>query len=127
MRWASVAPPFALCSRKSRKACAVVAKPPGTRTPAPASWLIISPSDAFLPPTDSTSVMRRFSKETTYAAPWGEPMFTALDITTSSLMIRNLHAAGSRHLFFVILGRRRHNRYSGLAQYLMQVPIHELT
>ena len=39
------------CARNSRKANAVVAKPPGTRMPAPASWLIISPSDAFLPPT----------------------------------------------------------------------------
>ena len=38
-------------ARKSRKAAAVVAKPPGTRIPAPASWLIISPSEAFLPPT----------------------------------------------------------------------------
>jgi hypothetical protein len=45
---------------------AVVAKPPGTRTPASASWLIISPSEAFLPPTDSTSVMRRFSNGATY-------------------------------------------------------------
>jgi regulator of PEP synthase PpsR (kinase-PPPase family) len=57
--------PSALWRRKSRKASAVVAKPPGTRTPASASWLIISPSEAFLPPTDSTSVMRRFSKEAT--------------------------------------------------------------
>ena len=52
--------------RKSRNASAVVAKPPGTRTPAPDSWLIISPSDAFLPPTESTSVMRSCSNETTY-------------------------------------------------------------
>jgi [pyruvate, water dikinase]-phosphate phosphotransferase / [pyruvate, water dikinase] kinase len=29
----------------------VVAKPPGTLTPRAASWLIISPSEAFLPPT----------------------------------------------------------------------------
>jgi hypothetical protein len=36
-------------------------------------------------------------------------MFTALDITTSSLMMGNLRVAGNRHLFFVILGRRRHN------------------
>src|SRR3546814_1773185 len=61
MRWSS---PDAL--RKSRKASAVVAKPPGTRTPALDSWLIISPSDAFLPPTESTSVMRSCSNETTY-------------------------------------------------------------
>ena len=40
-----------LWARNSRKAAAVVAKPPGTRMPAPASWLIISPSEAFLPPT----------------------------------------------------------------------------
>ncbi len=52
--------------RKSRKASAVVAKPPGTRTPAPDSWLIISPRDAFLPPTESTSVMRSCSNKTTY-------------------------------------------------------------
>jgi hypothetical protein len=39
------------CARKSRKASAVVANPPGTRTPNRDSWLIISPSDAFLPPT----------------------------------------------------------------------------
>src|SRR5690606_10534590 len=54
------------CFRNARKASAVVAKPPGTRTPAPASWLIISPSEAFLPPTESTSVMRSCSKDTTY-------------------------------------------------------------
>jgi hypothetical protein len=35
----------------------VVAKPPGTRTLA-GSWLIISPREAFLPPTCSTSLMR---------------------------------------------------------------------
>ena len=29
------------------------------------SWLISSPSEAFLPPTDSTSVMRSASKATT--------------------------------------------------------------
>src|SRR5690606_3576784 len=52
--------------RKSRKASAVLAKPPGTRTPAPDSWLIISPNDAFLPPTESTSDMRSCSNETTY-------------------------------------------------------------
>ena len=47
-----------LCARNSRNAVAVVANPPGTRMPAAASWLIISPSEAFLPPTSSTSVMR---------------------------------------------------------------------
>jgi hypothetical protein len=44
----------------------VVAKPVGTRTPW-GSWEIISPSEAFLPPTDSTSVMRSFSNGTTNA------------------------------------------------------------
>ncbi len=37
---------------------AVVANPPGTRTPAPESWLIISPSEEFLPPTLATSAAR---------------------------------------------------------------------
>ena len=50
-----------LWSRKSRKASAVVAKPPGTWTPDAESWLISSPSEAFLPPTTSTSVMRSSS------------------------------------------------------------------
>ncbi len=54
-----------LWERNSRKAKAVVAKPPGTRMPARASWLIISPSDAFLPPTRSTSPIRRWSKKMT--------------------------------------------------------------
>ena len=53
--------------RNSRKACAVVAKPPGTRTPAAASWLIISPREAFLPPTASTSVILSCSNGTTRA------------------------------------------------------------
>ena len=57
-----------LCSRNSRNANAVVAKPPGTRIPAWPSWLIISPSDAFLPPTWSTSPIRRPSKGITR---WG--------------------------------------------------------
>src|SRR5258706_14158168 len=51
---------------KSRNAAAVVAKPSGTRTPRDASWLIISPSEAFLPPTRSTSVIRSSLKGTTY-------------------------------------------------------------
>src|SRR5213593_1023852 len=55
------------CLRNSRKACAVVAKPPGTRTPEAASCEIISPRLAFLPPTASTSVILRFSKGTTRA------------------------------------------------------------
>src|SRR5687768_14690038 len=45
--------------RNSRKAAAVVAKPPGTRMPAAARAPIISPSEAFLPPTCSRSVMRK--------------------------------------------------------------------
>ncbi len=53
--------------RKRRKACAVVAKPPGTRTPEAASWLIISPSEAFLPPTASMSLILSCSKGTTSA------------------------------------------------------------
>lgn len=40
-------------------------KAPGTRTPAPVSWLIISPSEAFFPPTESTSVIRSCSNGTT--------------------------------------------------------------
>ena len=51
-----------LCFRKSRNANEVVAKPVGTRTPVEANWEIISPNEAFLPPTDSTSVMRSCSK-----------------------------------------------------------------
>ncbi len=55
----------ALWRRNSRNANAVVANPPGTRTPDADSWLIISPSEAFLPPTESTSVMRKSSNGTT--------------------------------------------------------------
>jgi hypothetical protein len=51
-----------LCARKSSNALAVVAKPPGTRTPALESWLMSSPREAFLPPTCATSVMRRDSR-----------------------------------------------------------------
>src|SRR3990167_3515990 len=64
----SVRPPWC---RNSRKAWAVVAKPPGTRTPDRASWLIISPRLAFLPPTTSTSVILRCSNGMTRAAPDG--------------------------------------------------------
>ena len=46
MRWCKV-----LWAMKSLKASAVVAKPPGTDTPRPASSPIISPSEEFLPPT----------------------------------------------------------------------------
>src|SRR6185295_1552568 len=48
----------------SRKACAVVANPVGTRTPF-GSWEIISPRLAFLPPTASTSDILRVSNGTT--------------------------------------------------------------
>ena len=61
-------PPWASISRK---ACAVVAKPPGTRTPLADSWLMSSPSEAFLPPTDSTSVILSSSKGTTRAVASG--------------------------------------------------------
>ena len=52
------------CARNWRKAWEVVAKPVGTRTPS-GSCEIISPSEAFLPPTASTSVILRFSNGTT--------------------------------------------------------------
>ena len=62
-------------ARKARNACAVVAKPPGTRTPASLSWLIISPREAFLPPTASTSVILRESNGATKAvARWVDDM-----------------------------------------------------
>ncbi len=68
----SVRPP---CCKKARKAWAVVAKPPGTRTPVAASWLIISPRLAFLPPTTSTSCILRCSNGMTRAvARWVEDM-----------------------------------------------------
>ncbi|MNP12051.1 hypothetical protein D3C76_1042700 [compost metagenome] len=66
-----------LCSRKSRYACAVVAKPPGTDTPAPARLLIISPRDAFLPPTCSTSWTPSLSRETTYSTTFDSPVIVA--------------------------------------------------
>src|SRR5690554_5673744 len=56
-----------LASIKSRYACAVVAKPPGTDTPAPARLLIISPREAILPPTRSTSWLPSLSREITYS------------------------------------------------------------
>src|SRR5690349_21973440 len=62
-------------ARKVRNACAVVAKPPGTRTPDSLSWLIISPREAFLPPTASTSVILRVSSGATKAvARWVDGM-----------------------------------------------------
>src|SRR6266404_8712638 len=57
-----------LADRNSRNAWAVVAKPPGTRIPAAVSALIISPSEAFLPPTRSRSGMRRSLSQATRIA-----------------------------------------------------------
>jgi hypothetical protein len=54
-------------AKKALKAWAVVAKPVGTRTPS-GNCEIISPKLAFLPPTDSTSVIRSCSKGTTKAS-----------------------------------------------------------
>src|SRR4051812_19900817 len=62
-------------ARKVLNAWAVVAKPPGTRTPDSLNWLIISPREAFLPPTASTSVILRVSKGATKAvARWVDDM-----------------------------------------------------
>ena len=55
------------CFKNSLNACAVVAKPVGTLTPL-GSCEIISPKLAFLPPTDSTSDIRRSSKGTANAS-----------------------------------------------------------
>ncbi len=55
-----------LDSRNSLNAKAVVANPPGTDTPAPERLLIISPRDAFLPPTRSTSCIPSCSYQSTY-------------------------------------------------------------
>ncbi len=54
-------------SKKARKASAVVANPPGTLTPASASWLIISPKDAFFPPTFSRSFIPSWSSHKIYS------------------------------------------------------------
>src|SRR6478735_6925821 len=54
-----------LCAMNNWNACAVVAKPPGTDTPSLARLPIISPSDAFFPPTLPRSVMRRSSSQRT--------------------------------------------------------------
>src|SRR5690606_41030280 len=51
--------------RKSRYAEAVVAKPSGTLMPSRDSSLIISPSEAFLPPTRATSSMPLSANQTT--------------------------------------------------------------
>src|SRR5690348_8071846 len=64
------------CARNSRNASAVVANPPGTRMPASASSPIISPSDAFLPPTCARSRMRTRSNGMTRT---GVDMRTSLD------------------------------------------------
>ncbi|CSS42711.1 Uncharacterised protein [Shigella sonnei] len=52
MRWFTP-----LWSRNWLNASAVVAKPFGTETPIPERLVIISPREAFLPPTLSTSFM----------------------------------------------------------------------
>jgi len=54
-----------LCERKSVNASAVVANPPGTLIPALASLLIISPREAFLPPTTGTSFIESLSNQIT--------------------------------------------------------------
>ena len=52
-----------LCSKKSRNASEVVANPVGTRTPVEDNWeIIFTQWGIFLPPTDSTSVIRSCSK-----------------------------------------------------------------
>src|SRR5690349_8060572 len=56
-------------ARKDRKAWAVVAKPPGTRTCAWDRAPIISPRDAFLPPTCARSFIRRSLSQAT-CIPW---------------------------------------------------------
>ena len=70
-RRASILAARPLCCRNCRKAWAVVAKPPGTRTPEAASWLIISPREAFLPPTVSTSDILSCSNGATRAVARG--------------------------------------------------------
>ena len=54
-------------ARKSRNASAVVANPPGTFTPIDARFAIISPSDAFLPPTCSRSSIPSWSSQRIYS------------------------------------------------------------
>ena len=53
-------------ARTARYASAVVAKPDGTRTPSRVSAPIISPSEAFLPPTVATSSIVRCANGTTW-------------------------------------------------------------
>ena len=50
---------------KRRKAVAVVAKPPGTLTPSADSSRIISPREAFLPPTSAMASIPTCAKGTT--------------------------------------------------------------
>ena len=61
------------------KASDVVAKPPGTLTPKSVRWLIISPNEAFLPPTLSMSFLPNLSSEITCAfkviTPWNKDYF----------------------------------------------------
>ena len=53
--------------KKRLNAFEVVAKPPGTLTPKSDKWLIISPSEAFLPPTISMSSFPSWSRLITSA------------------------------------------------------------
>ena len=66
------------CSCFRRVVDAVVAKPPGTRTPAADNSPIISPSDAFLPPTRATSVTRKVSSEIIRSMPRHAPLRSAV-------------------------------------------------
>ena len=63
-----------LCSRNSLKANEVVAKPPGTCTPTFERLDIISPNDAFLPPTRSTSFIPKSSYQSTYSCTTTSPL-----------------------------------------------------
>ena len=62
-----------LWAMKAWNASAVVAKPPGTETPRPASSPIISPSEEFLPPTWARSVRRRSCSHRMLALKTGTP------------------------------------------------------
>src|SRR3989338_1012413 len=55
-----------LCDKNCRYASAVVAKPSGTHTPSADKCEIISPNEAFFPPTMGTSFMPTFLSAITY-------------------------------------------------------------
>src|SRR5574337_1750906 len=97
--------------KNSRKACAVVAKPVGTRTPW-GSCEIISPRLAFLPPTTSTSLILRFSNGTTRAVASKRADMGKLQKLKPGLRLHKLKdAAGGRpcsgHGFAVVVVGRR--------------------